>query len=119
VKEAKKALDDIRSKKGKIDTPLRAEIENILKEYYISSAAYHGGQLNGVCCRCLMDKSRDTFDVIENMLLQSPAHDSKCSDDEIKTTCKLFRSVCSTLDRISSKLRIKYGAATDQDFQEA
>lgn len=33
--------------------------------------------------------------------------------------CKLYRSVCSTLDCISFKLRIKYGAATNQDYQEA
>jgi len=32
----------------KIDLPVTAEIKNILLQYNISAATYHGGQLNGV-----------------------------------------------------------------------
>jgi hypothetical protein len=32
----------------KIALPVTAEIKNILLQYNISAAAYHGGQLNGV-----------------------------------------------------------------------
>jgi hypothetical protein len=104
LSEANKALSEIRTKKGKIDQPLCAEIENMLKEFDISAAAYHGGQLNGVCCRRLMKKSENIFEVIERILLLSAAHLNKCSDADIKEACNLYRSIFGTLDTISSKL---------------
>ena len=54
LQEAKKKLQSVRAKKKKIDLPIFSQIENILKEYNISSAAYHGGKLNGVDCRELI-----------------------------------------------------------------
>jgi hypothetical protein len=43
---AKKALDEIRAKKKKIARPVRAQAQQILEKYEISSAAYHGGDHN-------------------------------------------------------------------------
>jgi hypothetical protein len=47
---AKKNLTALRAKKCKMDRPVRAEIQNMLENHEITSAAYHGGDLNGVCC---------------------------------------------------------------------
>jgi hypothetical protein len=43
----------VRAKKKKIDLPIFSRIENIFKEYNISTAAYHGGKLNGEDCQNL------------------------------------------------------------------
>jgi hypothetical protein len=51
VMEKKKDLQKIQGEKTKINTPVSAEIENILLQHNISAAAYHGGKLNGVDCR--------------------------------------------------------------------
>ncbi len=48
--EASKALKEIQQKKTKLDTPTVATIDNILLDYDISPAKYHGGKLNGVDC---------------------------------------------------------------------
>jgi len=45
---ARSQLKTIREAKRKQDIPVFADIENILLEYGISAAAYHGGKLNGV-----------------------------------------------------------------------
>jgi hypothetical protein len=58
---AKKDLKEIRSKKSKADRPTRSEIQNILEKFDISYAAYHGGDLNGVCARRLMANSSCIF----------------------------------------------------------
>jgi hypothetical protein len=42
----------------KIDLPVTTEIENILLQYNISAAAYHGGKLNGVDCQELICLSK-------------------------------------------------------------
>jgi hypothetical protein len=39
--------------KTKADWPVRVEIQDILKKYEISLAAYHGGDLNGISAHCL------------------------------------------------------------------
>jgi hypothetical protein len=42
----------------KNDLPVTTEIENILLQYNISAAAYHGGKLNGVDCQELICLSK-------------------------------------------------------------
>jgi hypothetical protein len=56
VREKKKVLNKIRSDK-KNDLPVAEGIENILLQYNISAAAYHGGKLNGVDCQELIHLS--------------------------------------------------------------
>ncbi len=45
----KKAFKELRMRKTKADWPVRVEVQGILERYEISSAAYHGGDLNGLC----------------------------------------------------------------------
>jgi hypothetical protein len=54
---AKKEFKEIRMKKSKADQHVCSEVQNILENFGISSAAYHGRDLNGVCARCLMANS--------------------------------------------------------------
>jgi len=99
----------------KIDLPVSAEIENILLQYNISAAAYHGGKLNGVDCRELIRLSKPIFAAFQNYL-KNVEHPDRCSDDEITKHCTVHTNICSTLDTISSKIRMKYQEPQDEDY---
>ena len=58
----KKKLKNLRKDKGKDEMPIRSHAINLLEnEYEISSVAYHGGDLNGVCCRRLLADGMKIF----------------------------------------------------------
>jgi hypothetical protein len=52
-------------RKTKADRPVKAEVQSILEKYEISSAAYHGGDLNGVCARHLLANAKTIFEDIQ------------------------------------------------------
>jgi len=66
---ARSQLKTIREAKRKQDIPVFADIENILLEYGISAAAYHGGKLNGVDCRELIVRAKPIFERFKQCLL--------------------------------------------------
>jgi hypothetical protein len=100
LKVASTKYKEIRTKKKKIDRPVRAEVILILEKYEISAAAYHGGDLNGVSARRLMKFSSDIFNEIKAYLL-SYQHADRCTDDCIEQVCFMFSSIFSTLNLIT------------------
>ena len=100
---AKKSFKELRIKKAKSDWPVRVEVEDILEKFEISAAAYHGGDLNGVCARQLMANAKIIFEDIQAYLLRYE-NDEKCSDDYIFHFCDLYSSIFATLDAITAKL---------------
>jgi hypothetical protein len=90
-------------------------MKNIFLKYSISPAAYHGGKLNGVDCQEVMKQAKPLFSDIISLLL-SVSHPDRCTDDVITSNCARFRDICVTLDTISSKMRIKNGLPTQEDF---
>jgi hypothetical protein len=113
--DRRKDLQGIQRKKKKIDFPVSADIENILKEYNISAAAYHGGKLNGVDCRELLRLTKDFFPRFEEQLL-AVEHPDRCSSSTITDTCKVHNDLLATLDLISSKIRLKYNEPQPEDY---
>ena len=106
-------------KKKKLETPVLAEIENILKKRNISAAAYHGGKLNGVDCRELLTIAMDLFnDAIQPYLL-SVVNPDKCEDSMIINSCTLHRDISMTLDVLCSLLRMKNGEPQQEHFDKA
>jgi hypothetical protein len=101
--EARDKFKDVQAKKKKVETPILAELENILLEHNINAAAYHGGKLNGVDCHESVQLS-DTIYRQFKIYLCSTSSPNKCCDDVIKKTCALFRDICTTLDSLASKL---------------
>ena len=91
-------------------------MENILSNYEISPARYHGGKLNGVDCRAFMSKANDICSEIQVMLL-SVDHPQRCSDESIIDRCNIYCKILVTLDLISSKIRIKQGHLKDEDVR--
>jgi len=43
-------------------------------------------------------------------------HPDRCSDDEIVKNCTVFTNICTTLDTISSKIRMKFQEPRDEDY---
>ena len=115
---AKASLKAVREKKRKLEMPVFSDIENILLEYGITAAAYHGGKLNGVDCRELLTLAKTIFERFKTCLL-SVSHPERCSDAIINQACDLHRDICITLDSLTSKLRMKQGEPQENDFQLA
>jgi hypothetical protein len=113
--DARAKFKDVRVKKKKAETPILAELENILIEHNINVAAYHGGKLNGVDCREFAQLSDLLFDKFKAVLLATTSL-NRCSDDIITNTCALFRDICVTLDSLSSKLWLKNGEPQEDDY---
>jgi hypothetical protein len=111
---AKTSFKELRMKKTKSDRPVMVEVEDILEKFEISAAAYHGGDLNGVCARRLMANAKIIFEDIQAYLLRYE-NDEKCSDDYIFHFCDLYSSIFATLDAITAKLQIKSGNATAEE----
>jgi hypothetical protein len=71
VTNKKAALKEASLKKQKIEKPIPVEIELLLNEYNISAAAYHGGKLNCIVCRCFMHYASAIFFEIKEILFDS------------------------------------------------
>jgi hypothetical protein len=80
VTTAKASLKAIREKKRKVDMPVFSDIKNILLEYDITAAAYHGRKLNGIDCHELLNLAKPIFERVKNCLL-SISHPERCSDE--------------------------------------
>ncbi len=83
-----KALKEERAKKTKLDRPTTTMMENILSNYQISPARYHGGKLNEVDCRAFISKANDTCSEMQVMFL-SVNHPQQCSDEIIIYRCNI------------------------------
>jgi hypothetical protein len=115
VTEKKKDLQKIQGEKTKINTPVSAEIENILLQHNISAAAYHGGKLNGVDCHEFICLAKQIFPIFQAYLLTTE-HPDRCSNDVIIQTCQVHCDICVTLDLISSKIRLKNQVPEEDDY---
>ena len=102
----KAALKEACQRKEKIHKPSHVEIELLLSEYNISSAAYHGGKLNGVDCRRFMHYASTIFSEIQLILLQSQ-NPERCTNQIIQQESELHRDILIVLDTICSRLRKK------------
>ena len=118
LRAAKVTFKEIRAKKKKIETPVLAELENILLQHNISAAAYHGGKLNGVDCREFIQHSKLLYRKFETYLL-STSNADRCSNEVIIKTCSLYRDICVTLDSLASKFRMKNGEPQAEDYEIA
>jgi len=96
VTNKKAALKEAGAKKQKIEKPIHVEIELLLNEFNISAAAYHGGKLNGVDCRCFMHYSCAIFSDIQTILLNSQ-NPERCSDSIIRRESELHRDIYDIL----------------------
>jgi hypothetical protein len=105
------ALKEAGAKKQKIEKPMHAEIELLLNKFNISAAAYHGGKLNGVDFRRLMQNACTIFTEIQKS--QNP---ERCTDIAIQHESELHQDILVMLDTICSRLCKKTGEPTQEDY---
>jgi len=86
-----------------------------LLTFGISTAAYHGGKLNGVDCHELIKLAKAIFERFK-MCLLSVSHPNRCNDCTIEHACNLYRDICVTFDSLTSKLRMKNGEPQESDY---
>ena len=86
---AKKAqLEEFRKVRKTDDDSLYSLIDEILIEYGVQRAAYHGGDLTGVCVRVLMTYSVEIMEKIATLLIDNKSPQCTRSDDDIRLLCK-------------------------------
>jgi hypothetical protein len=90
--------------KTKADWPVRTEVQDFLERYEISSAAYHGGDLNFVCAHCLLANAETVFEDIQGYFLHYE-YDDNCSDEYILHFCKLNSSILAIFDLIQQSYK--------------
>ena len=77
-------------------------IDKILQKYGIQRAQYHGGSLNGVHVRVLMDKAANIMDDIAAYLIQSKSEECEKSPEEIREKCNSIKKLLINWDMIFS-----------------
>jgi hypothetical protein len=95
--------------------PVTADLENILNNYNITAAAYHGGKLNGVDCHESIRLTKGFFPLFQAQLLAVSRPD-RCSSNAIIDTCNVHRDLFVTLGLISSKIRIRDNKPQQEDY---
>jgi hypothetical protein len=76
------------------DTSVSAEIDNILPYFIISSAAYHGGKLDGVNCHKFICLAKQLFPLFEAYLLLAMENPDRCLN------AVSARNVCALLHHL-------------------
>lgn len=119
--DACKADMNYRKNIGKTERSLRARVEEALEEEKVVASAYHGGDLNGVACRFLMDSAEKIFNNIKIILKeavdeQQDNNNILADDDEINRHCDCYTAALGLLGEIFARLRIGWGEARDDDI---
>jgi hypothetical protein len=90
--------------------PVRAYIDNVLRDHGIDRAVQHGGKLEGNQCRKLLKESKEILEEIKQHILSRP---QECriagTDEEVDEVFKWHHLLCLALDGLFSGLRtIRY-----------
>lgn len=70
VTEIENTLTTLKAERGKPEASIVAEIELLLDNFRISRACYHGGDLNGVCCRRLVNYCNAIMEEVKKLYWQ-------------------------------------------------
>jgi hypothetical protein len=72
-------------------------MDESLKAIGAKMQAWHGGELNGVSARLVMENSDSLFNLIEKNLIDIKHADSQYTDEDIKTMMKNYRHMYTSL----------------------
>ena len=97
-----------RGKKGDI----RMKLELKLRGHGITRPSYHGGDLNGVMVKLLLQKIDVVFDEFHTLLLG--VNDRKADNEEVFTIVSMYQDLGYLLDGVFSLARTPHGELTDE-----
>ena len=105
----KKQLVDERAKRSGNISGLDNLLYNILERKNINKHHFHGGAMNGVCCRRLLDNVSDIFDEIKKVVSEKLSQDQSKTEwatQNITLVLDDFYHLFETADIVFSQLRI-------------
>ena len=70
LKEKKELVQELRKARGRPPESAFASFEKVLKKYGASREAYHGGDFNGVSCRCIAQSAKAIFQELKVVLIE-------------------------------------------------
>jgi hypothetical protein len=113
-----KALNKLRKKRHRMDSPVKNGLEKLLAILGIDRAAYHGGDLNGKNVQQMFQESDDIFSKFKELLLQVDVEEGRCSDEEIADMIRRYSEVCTLFDYLFSMARTPTGELTEAILEE-
>ena len=105
----KRQLVEERSKRSGDITGLDNLLYHILDQKKIKKQHFHGGAMNGVCCRRLLDNVKEIFDEIKNVVSDKVSQQQSKNDLEIERITLVindFYHLFETTDIVFFQLRI-------------
>ena len=99
-------LETYRVQRGKPEASILTEVEQLLESFKISSAAYHGGEFNGVCCRRLVANAKVITDEVRGILFRKK--DESCETDEIQSKIDALEALLGLIDAAFAYLNIDH-----------
>lgn len=129
MKKLRKVCSDMCAKRNKDKNGMGALVEAILKEVANATPeAYHGGDLNGVCCRRLLNNideimrsvhvlcKRRRLEAIDAMQ-EAGEEDTTCSEEELTEKIRTYTNLFLVMDNVFVLTRII--APTEDEIDEA
>jgi hypothetical protein len=99
---------------GKNDRAVLQSEERVLRAHSIEKPYYHGGLYNGKAMNQLMTCSQTLMHDIQNVLLDAPVHDTRCSDDQTISWTEKFANILKVFDKVFSISRTPSGQLTEE-----
>ena len=100
----KKTLEEFRKERKTEGDSIYIRIDNILSEYGTILAAYHGGDLTGVCIIKLIGSAEEIMNEVASVMFECKSEQCKMGKDEIDTICNNVPIVLTLWDGALSGL---------------
>ena len=113
-----KALNKLRQRRDRGDSPIKNNLEKILAILGIDRAAYHGGDLNGKDVQQMFQESDSIFLQFQELLLGVDEEDGRCKNEEIIDVIRRYSELCTLFDHLFSMARTPAGVLTEAILDE-
>ena len=113
-----KALNQLRQRRNRGDSPINNGLEKILATLGIDRAAYHGGDLNGKNVQQMFQESDSIFLQFQELLLGVDEEDGRCGNEEIIDVVRRYTELCTLFDHLFSMARTPAGVLTEASLDE-
>jgi hypothetical protein len=104
-----KALNQLRQKRHRGDSPIKYGLEKPLAILGIDQAAYHGGNLNGKNVQQMFQESDNIFSQFKELLLGVDEEDGRCEDEEVIDIVRRYSELCTLFGYLFSMARTPTG----------
>ena len=118
-RNVKKSIEIEKSKRSDDESRIENLLFVFLEEYKIKKQHFHGGAMNGVCCRRFLDNVDGIFNKVSLLVklkVEKNDRDTKLNMSQLTVVIDTFKSLFKCMDVTFSKLRII--APTEEEITE-